>query len=522
MSHLDFSNCNSNGNTTHEWEYGTYEFDEQNLSSANSTTEESSTNDNEYIPGTFEGPEKTLEVIYKAGIGAPNGLRNMTRDQLDTLCTAAKCTILSVASTDYLDAYVLSESSLFVYEYRLIMKTCGTTTLLRCLSTLFEYSDKLDMQLSWVGYSRKNFLFPSAQLWPHVNFGEEMRYIEQHEALQQRLRGDGHILGPVTGDHWFVYVAEGSPVASKTATPMASRSPAVLSASTSTGDFSQAERSGSATPTSDNHTDEEDTERRARTKPVPSRSLYRAPTINTAALAQAAQERAGTYRTVNLMMFDMHPDVAATFFQGTNGLTGKQMTAKAGIQELCPGAYVDEAAFTPCGYSMNAVKDNEYSTIHITPEAECSYCSFETNAQLEDYAPLVRKVLATFRPQRFVLTMFGDDSAIDNLSRLPTQNRTYGDIDQLDGVYQRSSSTCTNLESQRQHCVMACYSYLPFDPLPLPVATPLFAPVVAPLRSDVADKCAEGLRKAMTGCDLSECQLLNETEDDEEQKEMIQ
>ena len=43
------------GNTTHEWEYGTYEFDEQNLSSANSTTEESSTNDNEYIPGTFEG-----------------------------------------------------------------------------------------------------------------------------------------------------------------------------------------------------------------------------------------------------------------------------------------------------------------------------------------------------------------------------------------------------------------------------------------------------------------------------------
>lgn len=39
------------GATTNEWEYGTYEFDEQNMSSSNSTTEEN----NEYIPGTFEG-----------------------------------------------------------------------------------------------------------------------------------------------------------------------------------------------------------------------------------------------------------------------------------------------------------------------------------------------------------------------------------------------------------------------------------------------------------------------------------
>ena len=42
------------GTTTNEWEYGTYEFDEQNMSSSNSTTEEN----NEYIPGTFEGTLK--------------------------------------------------------------------------------------------------------------------------------------------------------------------------------------------------------------------------------------------------------------------------------------------------------------------------------------------------------------------------------------------------------------------------------------------------------------------------------
>lgn len=456
----------------------------------------------------------------------------MSRAQLDILCTAAKCTILSVASTADIDAYVLSESSLFVYETRLIMKTCGTTTLLRCLSTLFEYSDALDMQLSWVGYSRKNFLFPSAQLWPHVNFGEEMRYIEQHEALQQRLRGDGHILGPVTGDHWFVYVAEGSPAPSKAASLAASPSSASLaplSACTSVGDFGQefpSNMSRASSPTNSNGTtsgEEEDITPRAaptaamlRHKPHPAPKTF----VSSAALAQAAEARSGSYRTVNMMMFNMDPAVAATFFQGTNGLTGKQMTEKAGIQALCPGAYVDEAAFTPCGYSMNAVKDAEYSTIHITPEEECSYCSFETNAQLEDYTDLVRRVLATFRPARFVLTMFGDDAAIDLLARLPTDHRAYAGIDNLAGVYQRSSATCTSLESQRQQCVMACYSYNPVNPQALAAPVPLVVPVAAPLKLQLTQQALleEKLKQAHL-CGVDEEVLLC-TEDDEEQKEV--
>jgi hypothetical protein len=42
--------------STNEWEYGTYEFDENNMSSSNSTTEDNNDNSqNEYIPGTFEG-----------------------------------------------------------------------------------------------------------------------------------------------------------------------------------------------------------------------------------------------------------------------------------------------------------------------------------------------------------------------------------------------------------------------------------------------------------------------------------
>jgi S-adenosylmethionine decarboxylase len=174
------------------------------------TTEEYTTPP--YVPGTFEGPEKTLEVCFRPGVGVENGLRTLPKEKLDFLCTQAKCSILSKISSNYIDAYILSESSLFVYKDRFIMKTCGTTTLLRCLNSLLQFADELGMELNWCGYSRKNLNNPTAQLWPHSNFGDEIKYLSQHEKLRTRLHGSAHILGPVTSDHWFVFVADHSEV----------------------------------------------------------------------------------------------------------------------------------------------------------------------------------------------------------------------------------------------------------------------------------------------------------------------
>lgn len=342
----------------------------------------------------FEGPEKTMEVVFRSGKGIADGLRTLSRQQINFLCEQAKCSILTKVSNNYMDAYVLSESSLFIYRHRLIMKTCGTTTLLRCLSSLMEYADAIGMELTWVGYSRKNLLFPSAQLWPHSSFGDEIDYIKTHPKLQLRLNGTGHILGPITGDHWFVYVADHS-------LPPKSEIPDTLSSNTS-----------------------EECQ-------VPSNE-----------------------RTINLMMFDMPEEVCNVFFQ-KNCANAKEMTSKSGIFNLCPGALIDETAFEPCGYSMNAIIHDTYSTIHVTPQPNCSYASFETNSCVSNYLPLVRNALIVFRPQRFVMTMFGDQCAVDGMSSLPTDAR--GICLPGLGNYSRTSMSSTQIDNDLC-CLMACYT----------------------------------------------------------------
>ncbi|KFY42812.1 hypothetical protein V495_04329, partial [Pseudogymnoascus sp. VKM F-4514 (FW-929)] len=98
-----------------------------------------------------------------------------------------------------------------------------------------------------------------------------------------------------------------------------------------------------------------------------------------------------------------------------------------------PDARVDAYLFTPCGFSANGVipapeapgvgPSTHYFTVHVTPEPQCSYASFETNVPGQqtggETAEVIEHVVGIFAPGRFSVTLFegkesgGDLKALD-------------------------------------------------------------------------------------------------------------
>lgn len=151
----------------------------------------------------FEGPEKRLEIDFVVNAEKPTGLRAFDRDQWQELLNLAKCTIISQTSNDHFDSYVLSESSLFVYPYKVILKTCGTTTLLKTVGKFIEYAAKVESKPEFLVFTRKNLNFPHKQHFPHTNFDNETEYLNNY------FHGESYTLGSAANqDHWFMYVAD--------------------------------------------------------------------------------------------------------------------------------------------------------------------------------------------------------------------------------------------------------------------------------------------------------------------------
>mmetsp|Transcript_26050 Transcript_26050/g.35972 ORF Transcript_26050/g.35972 Transcript_26050/m.35972 type:complete len:806 (-) Transcript_26050:96-2513(-) len=159
-------------------------------------------------PPGFEGSEKRLEVDFRSsGRSDDTGLRRLSRGQLDEICTLAQCEIVSFTKNEHFDAYVLSESSLFVYPEKFVLKTCGTTRLLACVSRLTEFSVEVGCTILACKYSRASMKFPDAQPAPHCSFKEEVAYL--NNAFDGTLKvGSAHVLGDQNNDTlWHVYHA---------------------------------------------------------------------------------------------------------------------------------------------------------------------------------------------------------------------------------------------------------------------------------------------------------------------------
>lgn len=319
----------------------------------------------------FEGPEKKLEVFFHPP-DAATGLRSFGADDWTEVLAAASCSILHVESNAQFDAYLLSESSLFVYPHKAVLKTCGTTTLLLVMPKLLALAKQIGAPLSHVHYSHLRYKYPHLQLYPHASFDEEKaclsRALEGHAADVA-----ASILGPEGGTAacWYALCANAataSTAAGATAGAVATTKAAAVKAT-----------------------------------PPPAMSPATAPRVAPSASDEAVLEVA---------MEGLDPSVCATFV-GTSpmhaGLSGKalatSMSRASGITDLVAGAILDDWAFEPCGYSMNALRDEHYYTVHITPEPHCSYASFETTDPAYCTPEKLAAVLAIFQPSTFTLTL---------------------------------------------------------------------------------------------------------------------
>jgi len=139
-------------------------------------------------------------------------------------------------------------------------------------------------------------------------------------------------------------------------------------------------------------------------------------------------------QTMEIMMRDLDRDSASQFYRGEKG----DLDKFPGVSELIEGSDTDEFNFTPCGYSMNGLNGGAYYTIHVTPEPQCSYASFETNLSLPCYLKLMQNVLDIFKPGSFTFTIFTEKrgSGIQNNTHdldVPGYKLSHKTFSQLEG-----------------------------------------------------------------------------------------
>lgn len=305
----------------------------------------------------FEGPEKRLELDFRPiasdlpifkqyqdkhrdgseddDISNFYNLMNVTDEAWQSMLDLACCRILSKKTNGHFVSYVLSESSLFVFKRKLVIKTCGTTTLLGILKKLKEIAATQGLEAELVIFSRKNYVFPHRQPHYHSSFEEELKYL-----TDDFPGGEGHVVGSILSDHWYIYICDMQGV-------------------------------------DDQITKDPD-------------------------------------QTLEVLMHDLDPKVMRQFMDEARKerAPGVTIEEQSGIDKLLPGSEIDSFEFDPCGYSMNGLLGKTYWTIHITPEDSCSFVSFETNvktSKIENYSELIERVIHTFQPGRFTVTLFADD-----------------------------------------------------------------------------------------------------------------
>ncbi|KAJ6816597.1 putative S-adenosylmethionine decarboxylase proenzyme 4-like [Iris pallida] len=294
----------------------------------------------------FEGFEKRLQLDFSpTGADAdPLGLRGLSPATLRLVLDAVGCSIVSAAGNRHFDAYVLSESSLFVYPHRIIIKTCGTTQLLNSVPLLLRHAARLGgLRPSLCRYSRGSFIFPDAQPFPYSSFRHEVELLERALPAELAHRKASVVSSPGPHSSWHVY---------------------------------------------------------------------------SAAAGYVSEERERELFTVEVCMTELDRGLASAFYRGdrrrwlSGDEAGREMTEGTGLGGVNPRSLALGFAFDPCGYSMNGLDRDRYSTVHVTPEEGYSYASFECvggpwEEEGEETAAMLARAVRVFGPGSVSVSVSG-------------------------------------------------------------------------------------------------------------------
>ena len=139
----------------------------------------------------FEGTEKKVELVVSAG--APD-LRGLGQRRWHEIVEAAQANVLSCLATEHCDAYLLSESSLFVFQRKMLMITCGRTRLVDAVAELLK--DVAPEDVCFLVFERKNEVFPHRQ---------PTSFYEDACALNELLPGKALRFGDEDEHHLYLY-----------------------------------------------------------------------------------------------------------------------------------------------------------------------------------------------------------------------------------------------------------------------------------------------------------------------------
>ncbi|BFZ54543.1 spermidine resistance protein [Savitreella phatthalungensis] len=406
----------------------------------------------------FEGPEKLLEVWFAKSTDRlpagsnPRGLKCVPRNVWETMLDLVQCKVLSVISSPHVDAYLLSESSMFVFAHKIILKTCGTTTLLAGLQRLFEIAAEhagfpAGAKPWRIFYSRKNYMFPDAQKAPHKTWNDEMTFLDKFFD-----NGTAYQIGPMNGDHWFLYMYTRPRLARRHRTNESSSDSgldgdmSLESSIASLDSFAPAGEGADGAPLEDDADFEDETVEVLMTElsedkcRVFYKDTYSPETVTghsngpmqnpsaevdltkseghlwgIAAARKSGLEQLCCEQDIRPVHFanGRRPSSTSALDPGASSLDSNATVriGGGGRRESAPGpATMDSFLFDPLGYSGNCVRGHHYATIHVTPEQECSYASFESN--FPNAHARLPQILDAFGPGKFTVTRFASRRGI--------------------------------------------------------------------------------------------------------------